>query len=363
LAHNPGSLKRSVAKKETYPFLELKRADRGTYFEIMRKSLHVLGALLMAACSGDAETIGAPSLGVGGGGSPAAGGHGGSVAEQGSGGTSGTSASGGMSAAGTTVISDAALPVTDATSPRTDAAIPAEASTMVPGIIGVGYGGIRIVTRDLGKTWSNRASFAVDGVDDENLLRAVVYGKGLWIATGWKLVISSDGGVTWTDHGMINKLPAPRPPCNIIEGLAFKDGTFYGACPQGADIGTVFKSTDGLAWTKAGEIGNTGGHLYMNYRGNKFYAYGDTKTSFVSDDAVTWTQLAGVDQAGYCNDAIKSRAECGDASWFNGVFLQPQWKAKILRSTDGTKYQQTYLDDQQNSLYQGRAFAEGFVAP
>jgi hypothetical protein len=194
-------------------------------------------------------------------------------------------------------------------------------------------------------------------------LRAVVYGKGLWIATGWKLVISSDGGLTWTDHGMINKLADPRPPCNIIEGLAFKGDTFYGACPQGANVGTVFKSADGLAWTKVGEIGNTGGHLYMSYRGNKFYAYGDTKTSFVSDDAVTWTVLAGVDQAGYCNDAIKSRAECGDTSWFGGVFLEPQWKAKILRSTDGTKYQQTYLDDQQNSIYQGRAFAEGLVAP
>jgi hypothetical protein len=39
-----------------------------------------------------------------------------------------------------------------------------------------------------------------------------------------------------------------------------------------------------------------------------FFAYGDTKTSFVSDDAITWTVLSGVDQAGYCNDAIKSRA-------------------------------------------------------
>jgi hypothetical protein len=360
LAHNPGDLKRSVAARETSRFDEPKSELRGTYFEIMRKSLHVLGALLVAGCSGDAEMTDAPPQAAGG--TPGGGGHGGSMTVSGSSGASGT---GGSSAGtgGTPAIEDAAAPVVDATTSAHDAQAAGEASTFVPGIIGVGYGGIRIVTRDLGETWSNRASFAVDGVDDENLLRAVVYGKGLWIAAGWKLVISSDGGVTWTDHGMISKLAAPRPPCNIIEGLAFKDDTFYGACPQGANIGTVFKSTDGLAWTKAGEIGNTGGHLYMNYRGNKFYAYGDTKTSFVSDDAVTWTQLAGVDQAGYCNDAIKSRAECGDTSWFQGVFLQPQWKAKILRSTDGTKYQQTYLDDQQNSLYQGRAFAEGLVAP
>src|SRR5258708_23868312 len=138
---------------------------------------------------------------------------------------------------------------------------------------------------------------------------------------------------------MISQLPAPRPPCNIIEGLAFKADTFYGACPQG-NVGTVFQSSDGLAWTKAGEIGNTGGHLYMAYRGGKFYAYGDTKTSFVSDDAITWSVLSGIDQAGYCNDAIRSRADCGDTSWFGGVFLQPQWKAKLLRSTNGMSYQQ-----------------------
>ena len=46
-----------------------------------------------------------------------------------------------------------------------------------------------------------------------------------------------------------------------------------------------------------------------------------------------------------------------------GVFLEPQWKGKIMRSTDGVKYQQVYLDDQQNTIYQSRAFAEGLVAP
>jgi hypothetical protein len=289
------------------------------------------------------------------------GGHGGAATTMQQG-PAGSGGAGGSS--GAVITAEAGVtPLVDATMSSPDAQSSNEASTMVPGVIGVGYGGIRIVTRDLGKTWSNRASFAVDGGDDENLLRAVVYGKGLWIATGWKLVISSDGGLTWKDYGMINKLAAPRPPCNIIEGLAFKGDTFYGACPQGSNVGTVFKSSDGLAWTKVGEIGNTGGHLYMAYRGGKFFAYGDTKTSFVSDDAITWTVLSGVDQAGYCNDAIRSRAECGDTSWFSGVFLEPQWKGKIMRSTDGVKYLQVYLDDQQNSIYQGRAFAEGLVAP
>jgi hypothetical protein len=326
--------------------------------------LVLAATVLVGGCSGAEATP--PVAGTGG--TVAAGGEGGSqmvVPE--TGGSAGVAvSSAGSSGAGgseSTGDEDAGSVASDGAPPDLDAGSRAEGtSTMVPGIIGVGYGGIRVVTRDLGQTWYHRASFAVDGVDDENLLRAVTYGKGMWLATGWKLVTSTDGGVTWIDHGLINKLPN-RPPCNIIEGLAFKGDTFYGACPQGNNVGTVFQSSDGLAWTKLSEIGNTGGHLYMAYRGNKFYAYGDTKTSFVSDDAIAWTTLAGVDQAGYCNDAIKSRADCGDTSWFSGVFFEPQWKAKILRSTDGTKYQQVYLDDQQNSIYQGRAFAEGMVAP
>jgi hypothetical protein len=228
----------------------------------------------------------------------------------------------------------------------------------VQAIVGVGYGGIRVMSRDGGRTWSDRASFAADGVDDTNLLRAVVYGKGLWIATGWKLVTSTDG-VTWVDHGLITNLPEPRPSCNIIEGLAFKDRTFYAACSPG----TLFRSDDGLHWTAGGSIGDTGGHVSLTYRGDRFVAYGDTKTSFASADAVAWTPLPGLVQATYCDGQWKNQSDCGDASWFDGVYLRPEWKGKIVRSTDGTKFDPVYVDSEQNTLYQGRAFAEGWVRP
>ncbi len=227
----------------------------------------------------------------------------------------------------------------------------------VKGIVGVGYGGIRIVSRDQGKTWGSRAAFAADGVDDENLLRAVVYGKGLWIATGWKLVTSPDG-VHWTDHGLITKLPDPRPSCNIIEGLAFKEPTFYAACS-----GTLFRSDDGLKWTSVAAIGDTGGHLFLTYRAGQFVAYGDTMTSFRSTDGAAWSVMSGVEQATFCEGQFKSQSDCGDASWFDGVYLKPEWKSKVLRSTDGAKFSQAYVDDMQNTLYQGRAFAEGYVSP
>jgi hypothetical protein len=255
-------------------------------------------------------------------------------------------------------------PSADASSDRRDEDASSQAISQdrdsaeyVKGIIGVGYGGLRIVSRDQGRTWGSRAAFAADGVDDENLLRAVVYGKGLWIATGWKLVTSTDG-VHWTDHGLVTKLPDPHPSCNIIEGLAFKDPTFYAACSA-----TLLRSDDGLKWTPVGPIGDTGDHLFLTYRAGQFVAYGDTKTSFRSVDGATWSILPGIQQATYCGGQFLSEADCGDASWFDGVYLRTEWKGKILRSTDGVKFDQVYVDDMQNTLYQGRAFAEGYVSP
>jgi hypothetical protein len=88
----------------------------------------------------------------------------------------------------------------------------------VLGILGAGYGGLRIVSRDGGLSWGSRASIAANGGDDDNLIGAVAYGKGRWIATGWKLW-SSDDGVTWTDHGKLHDgIISDR---QIVEGQGF----------------------------------------------------------------------------------------------------------------------------------------------
>ena len=224
-----------------------------------------------------------------------------------------------------------------------------------PALIGVGYGGIRIVSRDGGKTWGDRAYETTNGGDDDVLLRAVVYGKGIWVATGWKLWTSTDG-IKWTDHGKLRD--GPVKSCAIIEGLAYKDGTFYGVCD-----GKVFRSTDALTWTMHSTIPNTGSHVYLIYRGGKFVAYGDTKTSYQSDDALTWMVMSGIEQATYCNDTWKSQADCKDSSWYDGAFLRADWQGKISRSTNGTSFTTVYNNDQQNTLYQSRAIAAGFVAP
>lgn len=231
----------------------------------------------------------------------------------------------------------------------------------VPGLVAVGYGGIRIVSRDGGLSWADRDSFAVDGGDDENLLRAVVFGDGLWIATGWKLVTSTDG-VAWTDHGLINELDG-MPPCNVIEGLAHDGTAFYAACTPWNEPGKVYVSSDGFAWSEHGTIGDTQGHLFLTFRAGQFVAYGDTLTTFVSPDAQSWTVLPGVERGTYCEGEWRSEDGCFSASWFEGAYLRSEWKGKITRSTDGGSFEVVYTDDEENSVYQARAIAPGEVAP
>jgi hypothetical protein len=301
--------------------------------------------------------------GGGGGGSAGTGGGGGSVVPTGGGGAAGAAPAGAAGATGTagggasgagSAGRGGAQGVAGAGGSAA-AGASGDPAGWVPALIGVGYGGLRIASRDGGKTWGDRAYETTSGGDDDVLLRAVAYGKGIWVATGWKLWTSTDG-IKWTDHGRLKD--GPVKSCSIIEGLAYKDGTFFGVCD-----GNVFRSSDGLTWTKHATIANTGSHVYLDYRGGKFVAYGDTKTSFQSDDALTWTVMSGVEEATYCENTWKSQIDCKGSSWFDGAYLRADWQGKISRSTDGRTFITAYNDDQNNTLYRSRAIAAGMVAP
>jgi len=229
----------------------------------------------------------------------------------------------------------------------------------VKGIIGVGYGGIRILSRDGGNTWTDRSYAASDGGDDEDLLRAVAYGKGRWIATGWKLM-TSDDGVHWTDRGMLNDGIIDDNP--IIEGLAYKDGYFYMAGDGGSGA-HIYRSADGLSWSNFGTGGDTVKHTGLTYRAGLFVSYGDSDTSYQSTDAKTWTEMS-IDQATYCEGQWRTFEQCHEAWWSDdGVYIIPEWGGIIRRSTTGSSFKTVYTDDQQNTFYQARAVAEGYVAP
>jgi len=229
----------------------------------------------------------------------------------------------------------------------------------VKAIVGVGYGGIRILSRDGGNTWGERAYEASSGGDDEDLLRAVTYGKGRWIATGWKLV-SSDDGVHWTDHGMLNDGIIAHNP--IIEGLAYKDGYFY-AAGDGAAGAYIYRSADGLSWSDFARGGDTVKHTGLTYRAGSFVSYGDSATSYQSTDGRVWTEM-GIDNATFCEGKWQTLAACHDAWWFDdGYYILPEWGGQIRRSSTGTSFKTVYTDDQENTLYRARAVAEGYVAP
>jgi hypothetical protein len=227
----------------------------------------------------------------------------------------------------------------------------------VKGLVAVGYGGLRVVSRDLGATWGDHAFSEAGGGDDLELLRAVVWGNGLWVSTGWKLFTSPDG-VTWQDHGKLRENGGPDiMPCNIVEGLAFREGYFYAICDG------IMRSTDGLKWDKFGPLPDLGGHAYMTYRAGQFVAYGDNKTSYSSPDALTWTPMDGLSQATYCDGAFRNHDDCKDSAWFDSIWLRADWGGKIMRSTDGNTFTVAYQDEQQNTPYQSRAIAEGYVKP
>ncbi len=234
---------------------------------------------------------------------------------------------------------------------------------LVPGLIAVGYGGIRVVSRDQGLSWGDRVSFAPDGGDDLDLLRAVTYGDGLWVASGWRYTTSTDG-VEWTDHGLLNESEEIGIPCNIVEGLAFKDGNFYAACTNWEGIGKIFRSADGLSYEQISMIDDPGGHLFLSYRGGFFVAYGDHGTSYISDDAIEWSVMPDRIDATYCEDTWKSAVDCFEASWFDGAYFSSQWSNKILRSTDGVRWTTVYEDlEEDNIPYRARAIAAGMVTP
>lgn len=268
---------------------------------------------------------------------------------------------GSSSPAGDAAPPDAGTPSSSADSGTSNEAGP---PGQVRGLVGVGYGGLRITSRDGGKTWTSSVAEANGGLDDYDLLRAVAYANGKWLATGWSATTSADG-VTWTPLRRINEPGGVTwngaAACGLTEGLTSDGSAFYVACGWGTQ--QVYRSTDAVDWTAIGSIGDLGGHVALAYRQGVFYAYGDNKTSYRSSDGATWTVVPGVEQATFCEGAWKSRAECHDASWFGGAYFQSIWQSRVSRSTDGTSFVVVHDDPSNNTLYQPRAIAEGWVAP
>ncbi len=191
-------------------------------------------------------------------------------------------------------------------------------------MVGVGYAGVRIRSLDLGETWPDVQRLAPTGGDDQNLLRCVAWGRGLFITGGWQYFTSPDG-VAWTKR-------ANPAGCGLMQGCAYGNGKFVATCG-----GTSYVSSDGVAWTRGGAV-DTGGHPNLLFGAGAFAVWGDAHRVFGSKDGAAWSLEAGLGSAGFCNDKLQERAACGDADWGFGVGLkgwfQQMGGGGIFRATD-----------------------------
>jgi hypothetical protein len=224
---------------------------------------------------------------------------------------------------------------------------------MITGIIAVGYGGLRIVSRDLGQTWEDEVHWSENGGDDRDLLRAIAYGNGIWVSGGWRITTSTDG-VAWTDRGNSEDVISAIN-CQVTDGMAFGNGEFLAACGS-----TLAASSNGLDWQRRGDTPEVGNHPYIVFdpAAKQFACSGDDGNSFVSNDGSDWTQLP-IDSVRLCQ-GLAPESECG-SFYYEGVYLSTEWGGLIRRSTSGSDFSDQYQDEFGNNLFTEFSFGVGWV--
>jgi hypothetical protein len=164
-----------------------------------------------------------------------------------------------------------------------------------------------------GETWSDYRP-----ISGRNVLRRVVWGGDRFVAVGdrGRRSVSPDG-LSWQD------VPDTRALDTLVD-VAYGNGVFVGVGLHGLRL----TSSDGATWSQrfAGEEGE---HLNsVLWVGNRFVAIGLGAT-YTSPDGARWQRAPNQ------NPPL---AACHG----NGVFLGAAWKGRILRSTDGIRWEQVH---------------------
>ncbi len=258
----------------------------------------------LAGCSSEAGAPGdTPTAGAAPGGSPA----GGAAAAGGSsttGGSAGTAVAGNpgavanTSGAGGAAGGGAGMAGLAGSGGQGGSAVQASGK---PTFVAVGYAGRRIRSLDLGVTWTDDQMLGGGG-DDEFLLRAVGFGKGVFVALGWK-VLSSPDGKTWTEHA--------NPQHQWLGGVQFGGGSFlatggYGYCAS---------SADGLTWQACKSIPNNEASRSLAFGAGKFVTATDPGNWFESTSGEAWSLVSAGhqdNQVAFCG-ALKEYAACTGA--------------------------------------------------
>ena len=154
------------------------------------------------------------------------------------------------------------------------------------------------------------------------MVRRVAYGNKLFVAVGdrGRRAASSDGR-TWTDA------PEAKAIDTLVD-VAFGSGVFVGVGLHGLRMLTA----DGIKWIER-QTGEEGEHLNsIVWAKDKFVAVGAGAT-FSSADGIKWERLAN------------SNAPVSVA-YGAGVFVGTRFKGRLLRSTDGTKWEEVHKAEQ-----------------
>lgn len=245
-------------------------------------------------------------------------------------------------------VADASAPKPDGSTkpprPQNDASTPnptPDASTPgggdptgTPVFVAVGYAGRHLRSTDLGLTWTDEEFLDPQqrGGDDEYLLRSVTFGKGVFVAAGWKILVSKDGKKgSWTDHTVQGQ--------QWIGGIQFGNDRFVGT----GGYGMAAISTDGLKWTTEWKL-NTQASRSLAFGDGKFMSATDQGNWWTSTDGSAWSIASGGHntQVAYCGTFKDESACTGTFSARNravgeGVTIRAN-NGRLERSTNGVNF-------------------------
>lgn len=123
--------------------------------------------------------------------------------------------------------------------------------------------------------WTQRVSGTTQ------ILNAVAYGNGLWVAVGHSgTILTSPDGVTWTQR--VSGTTA------VLHDVIFAQGKFV----VGADAAGFLISTNGITWSAVPWTGNAVGHPFKIAYANNVWAVSSANQAnaiWTSGDLETWT--------------------------------------------------------------------------
>jgi|HubBroStandDraft_6_1064221.scaffolds.fasta_scaffold37724_4 hypothetical protein len=203
--------------------------------------------------------------------------------------------------------------------------------------VAVGYGGRRIRSIDDGKTWIDDQSLEPDGGgDDQELLRTIVYGNGVFFAAGWQTLTSPDGK-TWG--------PVTNPHTNWFGALTYASSIWVGV----GGYGMRLTSPDGVTWTDH-SIDTTASHPHgcltvATEPTTAFVACNDLGQRSYAPDGATWKYSTGV------TDVMSSQVTFG-----NGVVVGTDGTTMVLSRDAGATWSKVATLDVASG---GMVFAQG----